>query len=75
MGSQLRVCARPRLPSRHLLRSVRFPETFLIDAEGIIVGKITGESNAVLLGTTLDQILAGQRPGEHRRHRGGNGFN
>ena len=41
------------------------PETFLIDPEGTIVGKITGESNAVLLGTTLDQILAGKRPGEH----------
>lgn len=41
------------------------PETFFIDPEGIIVGKITGESNAVLLGTTLDQILAGDRPGEH----------
>lgn len=41
------------------------PETFFIDPEGVIVGKITGESNAVLLGTTLDQILAGERPGEH----------
>lgn len=41
------------------------PETFFIDSEGIVVGKITGESDAVLLGTTLDQILAGQRPGEH----------
>jgi cytochrome c biogenesis protein CcmG/thiol:disulfide interchange protein DsbE len=41
------------------------PETFFIDAEGVIVGKITGESNAALLGTTLDQILAGERPIEH----------
>ncbi|MGH8915943.1 MAG: redoxin domain-containing protein [Acidimicrobiia bacterium] len=41
------------------------PETFLIDTDGVVVGKITGESNAVLLGTTLDQILAGDRPGEH----------
>lgn len=41
------------------------PETFFIDPEGIVVGKITGESNATLLGTTLDQILAGEQPGEH----------
>lgn len=41
------------------------PETFFIDAAGVVVGKITGESDAVLLGTTLDQILAGERPGEH----------
>lgn len=41
------------------------PETFFIDSEGVVVGKITGESNATLLGSTLDQILAGERPGEH----------
>lgn len=41
------------------------PETFFIDPEGVVVGKITGESNATLLGTTLDQILAGERPGDH----------
>ena len=41
------------------------PETFFIDPEGVVVGKITGESNATLLGTTLDQILAGEQPGEH----------
>lgn len=41
------------------------PETFFIDPDGVVVGKITGESNATLLGTTLDQILAGERPGEH----------
>lgn len=40
------------------------PETFFIDRDGVVVGKITGESDAALLGTTLDQILAGQRPGE-----------
>lgn len=40
------------------------PETFFIDRDGVVVGKITGESNAVLLGTTLDQILAGRQPGE-----------
>lgn len=41
------------------------PETFFIDAEGVVTGKITGESNATLLGSTLDQILAGERPGDH----------
>ena len=41
------------------------PETFFIDPEGIVAGKITGESNAALLGNTIDQILAGERPGEH----------
>jgi len=41
------------------------PETFFVDPDGIIVGKITGESDALLLGSTLDQILAGGRPGEH----------
>ncbi|MGH8873190.1 MAG: TlpA family protein disulfide reductase [Acidimicrobiia bacterium] len=41
------------------------PETFFIDASGIIVGKITGESDALLLGNTLDHILEGARPGEH----------
>lgn len=41
------------------------PETFFIDAEGLIVAKIIGQSSAILLGTTLDQILRGERPGEH----------
>lgn len=41
------------------------PETFFIDREGVIVGKITGESDAMLLGTTLDQILAGRQPGDY----------
>lgn len=40
------------------------PETFFIDRDGIIVGKITGESDALLLGNTIDQILAGTRPGD-----------
>lgn len=40
------------------------PETFFFDREGVIVGKISGESDALLLGTTLDQILAGRRPGD-----------
>lgn len=41
------------------------PETFFIDAEGVVRGKIQGESNAVLLGRTLDAMLRGDRPGEH----------
>jgi len=41
------------------------PETFFIDGDGIIVGKISGESDALLLGNTLDQILAGGQPGDH----------
>ena len=41
------------------------PETFFIDPEGTVVGKIIGESNVILLGSALDQILAGGRPGEH----------
>ncbi|MGH8873001.1 MAG: TlpA family protein disulfide reductase [Acidimicrobiia bacterium] len=41
------------------------PETFFIDRDGTIVGKITGESDALLLGSTIDQILKGVRPGDH----------
>lgn len=40
------------------------PETFFIDAEGLIVAKIIGQTDAILLGSTLDQILRGERPGE-----------
>jgi cytochrome c biogenesis protein CcmG/thiol:disulfide interchange protein DsbE len=40
------------------------PETFFIDTEGVITGKIIGQSTAILLGTTLDQILKGEQPGE-----------
>ena len=40
------------------------PETYFVDRDGIIVGKITGESNAVFLGQTLDSILGGKRPGD-----------
>ncbi|MFV1961983.1 MAG: TlpA family protein disulfide reductase [Acidimicrobiia bacterium] len=41
------------------------PETFFIDESGIIVGKISGRSDALLLGRTLDQILQGLRPGNY----------
>ncbi len=40
------------------------PETFFIDEEGTIVGKIIGESDALILGATLDSILAGETPGQ-----------
>jgi cytochrome c biogenesis protein CcmG/thiol:disulfide interchange protein DsbE len=40
------------------------PETFFIDGDGIVVGKLVGESNALILGATIDSILQGERPGE-----------
>jgi len=40
------------------------PETFFIDADGVVVGKLVGESNALILGATLDSILGGDQPGE-----------
>ncbi len=40
------------------------PETFFINRQGVISGKIIGQTNAILLGTTLDQILRGEQPGE-----------
>jgi cytochrome c biogenesis protein CcmG/thiol:disulfide interchange protein DsbE len=38
------------------------PETFFIDGEGSIVAKITGQSNALLLSSTLDRMLRGESP-------------
>lgn len=40
------------------------PETFFIDAGGEVVGKIIGEADALILGATLDSILAGEDPGQ-----------
>lgn len=40
------------------------PETFFIDADGIVVGKLVGESNAMILGATIDSIIEGEQPGE-----------
>ena len=40
------------------------PETYFIDGNGIVVGKIQGESNALLLGQTIDAIRRGEDPGE-----------
>jgi len=38
------------------------PETYIVDANGIIQGKIAGEVNAAVLQRALDQVLAGQTP-------------
>jgi cytochrome c biogenesis protein CcmG/thiol:disulfide interchange protein DsbE len=38
------------------------PETFFIDANGIVAAKITGESNMPILAETLDEMLAGGAP-------------
>ncbi len=40
------------------------PETFFIDSNGTVVGKIIGEADALTLGATLDTILAGGTPGQ-----------
>jgi cytochrome c biogenesis protein CcmG/thiol:disulfide interchange protein DsbE len=38
------------------------PETYIIDANGVIQGKIAGEANAAVLSQALEQVLAGQTP-------------
>jgi len=40
------------------------PETFFIDEEGTVVGKIIGESDAFTLGATIDAIKRGETPGQ-----------
>lgn len=40
------------------------PETFFIDETGTVVGKIIGEADALILGATLDGIIAGEDPGQ-----------
>jgi cytochrome c biogenesis protein CcmG/thiol:disulfide interchange protein DsbE len=40
------------------------PETFFINEEGIVVGKIIGESDALTLGATIDAIKRGETPGQ-----------
>jgi cytochrome c biogenesis protein CcmG/thiol:disulfide interchange protein DsbE len=40
------------------------PETFFIDPEGTVVGKIIGESDALVLGATIDSIKSGEQPGQ-----------
>lgn len=40
------------------------PETFFIDPDGVVVGKIIGEADALILGATIDAIKRGERPGQ-----------
>ena len=40
------------------------PETFFIDPAGTVVGKIIGETNALILGATIDAIQRGETPGQ-----------
>lgn len=40
------------------------PETFFIDEEGTVVGKVIGESDAFTLGATIDAIKRGETPGQ-----------
>lgn len=40
------------------------PETFFIDPEGVVVGKVIGEADALILGATIDSIRKGERPGQ-----------
>ena len=40
------------------------PETFFIDTDGLVVGKIIGETDALSLGSTIDAIKRGERPGQ-----------
>lgn len=40
------------------------PETFFIDRDGTVVGKIIGESDAFTLGATIDAIMRGESPGQ-----------
>jgi len=40
------------------------PETFFIDPDGMVVGKIIGEADALILGATIDAIKRGEQPGQ-----------
>ena len=40
------------------------PETFFIDPAGTVVGKIIGETDALILGATIDAIQRGETPGQ-----------
>ncbi len=40
------------------------PETFFVDKTGIIVGKVVGETDALMLGATIDAIRRGETPGQ-----------
>lgn len=40
------------------------PETFFIDQDGTVVGKIIGEADALTIGATIDAIKRGETPGQ-----------
>lgn len=40
------------------------PETFFIAADGTVVGKTIGATDAFILGSTIDAVLRGERPGQ-----------
>jgi cytochrome c biogenesis protein CcmG/thiol:disulfide interchange protein DsbE len=40
------------------------PETFFINADGIVVGKAIGAVDALTLGTTIDAVMRGEQPGQ-----------
>ena len=40
------------------------PETFFVAADGSVVGKAIGATDALTLGTTIDAVLRGDRPGQ-----------
>jgi cytochrome c biogenesis protein CcmG/thiol:disulfide interchange protein DsbE len=40
------------------------PETFFIDEDGVVLGKIIGEADALTLGATIDAIRRGESPGQ-----------
>lgn len=40
------------------------PETFFINEEGTVVGKVIGETDALMLGATIDAIRRGETPGQ-----------
>ena len=40
------------------------PETFFIDQQGVVVGKLIGEADAFTLGATIDAIRRGEDPGQ-----------
>ncbi|HEX6947179.1 MAG TPA: redoxin domain-containing protein [Acidimicrobiia bacterium] len=40
------------------------PETFFIDPDGTVVGKIIGEADALTIGATIDAIRHGETPGQ-----------
>lgn len=40
------------------------PETYFVDPEGVVVGRIIGPTDALTLGSTIDAIRRGEDPGQ-----------